>query len=67
MTRASITQEMNRVLTAIPGIDPAFSQPIRDNVLESISQIKGQIVIKLAGDDLVEMKHITDAIAREVK
>lgn len=67
MTRASITQEMNRVLTAIPGIDPAFSQPIRDNVLESISQIKGQIVIKLAGDDLVEMKRITDAIAREVK
>ena len=40
-----ITQEMNRVLTAIPGIDPAFSQPIRDNVLESISQIKGQIVV----------------------
>lgn len=67
MTRAKITEEMNRALTAIPGIDPAFSQPIRDNVLESISQIKGQIVIKLAGDDLVEMKRITDAIAREVK
>lgn len=67
MTRERITEEMNRVLSAIPGIDPAFSQPIRDNVLESISQIKGQIVIKLAGDDLVEMKQITDAIAREVK
>ncbi|NRD60075.1 efflux RND transporter permease subunit, partial [Corallococcus exiguus] len=56
MTRAKITEEMGRALSAIPGIDPAFSQPIRDNVLESISQIKGQIVIKLAGDDLVEMK-----------
>jgi len=67
MTREKITDEMNRVLSAIPGIDPAFSQPIRDNVLESISQIKGQIVIKLAGDDLVEMKRVTDAIAREVK
>ena len=31
---------------------PSFSQPIRDNVLESISQIDGQIVIKVFGDDL---------------
>lgn len=67
MTRDKITAEMNRVLTAIPGVDPAFSQPIRDNVLESISQIKGQIVIKLAGDDLTEMKRVTDEIARQVK
>ncbi|MBS0294047.1 MAG: efflux RND transporter permease subunit [Proteobacteria bacterium] len=67
MTREKITEAMRQALTAIPGIDPAFSQPIRDNVLESISQIKGQIVIKLAGDDLVEMKRITDSIAREIK
>lgn len=66
-SRERITEEMNRVLSAIPGVDPAFSQPIRDNVLESISQIKGQIVIKLAGDDLAEMKTVTEAIAREVK
>ena len=31
--------------TAIPGIEPSFSQPIRDNVLESISQIDGQVVM----------------------
>ncbi|MDD0813946.1 CusA/CzcA family heavy metal efflux RND transporter [Curvibacter sp. HBC28] len=67
MTRDKIVDEMDRALSAIPSIDPAFSQPIRDNVLESISQIKGQIVIKLAGDDLAEMKQITEAIAREVK
>lgn len=67
MTREKITEEMSRALSGIPGIDPAFSQPIRDNVLESISQIKGQIVIKLAGDDLAEMKRITDSIAREIK
>ena len=35
----------------MPGIKPSFSQPIRDNVLECISQIDGQIVIKLFGDD----------------
>jgi len=51
-TKAQIIEEMDRVLSAIPGVEPSFSQPIRDNVLESISQIDGQIVIKLFGDDL---------------
>ena len=67
MTKEKIIEQMDHALRAIPGIDPAFSQPIRDNVLESISQIKGQIVIKLAGDDLVEMKRITDEIAQQVR
>ena len=42
---------MEKMLDDMPGIKPAFSQPIRDNVLESISQIDGQIVIKIFGDD----------------
>lgn len=67
MTKSKIVAEMDRALTAIPGIDPAFSQPIRDNVLESISQIKGQIVIKISGDDLDVIRQLTDAVAREVK
>ncbi|MDF1480506.1 efflux RND transporter permease subunit [Extensimonas sp. H3M7-6] len=67
MTKEKIIEQMDHALRAIPGIDPAFSQPIRDNVLESISQIKGQIVIKLAGDDLTEMKRITDEIAQQVR
>ena len=43
-----------RARTRFPGIEPSFSQPIRDNVLESISQIDGQIVIKVFGDDLAD-------------
>ena len=53
LTRDQLIEQMDAKLRAIPGIDPAFSQPIRDNVLESISQIKGQIVVKVSGDDLV--------------
>jgi cobalt-zinc-cadmium resistance protein CzcA len=54
-------------VTVIPGLAPTFSQPIRDNVLESISQIDGQIVIKIAGDDLAELRHTAEAIEREIK
>jgi cobalt-zinc-cadmium resistance protein CzcA len=67
LTREALLEEMDRQVSAIPGMEPTFSQPIRDNVLESISQIDGQIVIKVAGDDLAELKRITQAIEREVR
>ncbi|RYF43852.1 MAG: efflux RND transporter permease subunit [Comamonadaceae bacterium] len=67
MTKEKLIDEMDRAVSALPGMQPSFSQPIRDNVLESISQIDGQIVIKVAGDDLVELKRITEAIEHEVR
>ena len=67
LTREQLIEEMDLVVSALPGMEPTFSQPIRDNVLESISQIDGQIVIKVAGDDLVELRRITEAIQREIK
>ena len=67
LTRDQLIEEMDRKLSTIPGIDPAFSQPIRDNVLESISQIKGQIVVKVAGEDLGELRQVAEAIQREIK
>lgn len=67
LTRDQLIGEMERAVTAIPGLVPIFSQPIRDNVLESISQIDGQIVIKVAGDDLVELRQTAEAIEREIR
>lgn len=67
MTKERIIEEMDRAVSAIPSFEPSFSQPIRDNVLESISQIDGQIVIKIAGDDLVELKKTAQAIEREIR
>jgi cobalt-zinc-cadmium resistance protein CzcA len=67
ITRETLIEEMDRQLSIIPGVDPAFSQPIRDNVLESISQIKGQIVVKIAGEDLGELQKVADAMRREFR
>jgi cobalt-zinc-cadmium resistance protein CzcA len=41
-----------RVALERPGIDLNFSQPIKDRVEESISGIRGQVVVKIYGDDL---------------
>ena len=67
LSKEEVIDEMDRAISAIPGMNPSFSQPIRDNVLESISQIDGQIVIKVSGDDLDELRQITESVEREIK
>ncbi len=56
MTKQAILDEIGHHLEALPGIEISFSQPIRDNVLESISQIDGQVVIKVFGDDSAKLR-----------
>jgi cobalt-zinc-cadmium resistance protein CzcA len=55
---------MNEALDAIPGVESSFSQPIRDNVLESISQIDGQIIIKVFGEDPVTLRDKAQQVLR---
>ncbi len=62
MTKESVLAAMAPRLDAMPGVEISFSQPIRDNVLESISQIDGQVVIKVFGDDSGKLR----AKAREM-
>jgi heavy metal efflux system protein len=64
VTKEALIARMERSLDDMPGIKPSFSQPIRDNVLESISQIDGQIVIKIFGDDSNVLKQKIDEVLR---
>jgi cobalt-zinc-cadmium resistance protein CzcA len=52
ISRGRLFEEMDVEIRKIPGVDPRFSMPVRDNILESISQIKGQIIVKIFGDDM---------------
>ena len=51
LTKSKLLDEIDKNIETIPGMSPSFSQPIRDNILESISQIDGQIVVKVFGTD----------------
>ena len=62
ITKEQLIAEMDRALDAIPGIDASFSQPIRDNILESISQIDGQVVIKVFGADGAALRKDATAV-----
>jgi cobalt-zinc-cadmium resistance protein CzcA len=43
---------MDRELSKIPGVIWNFSQPISDNVEEAVSGVKGELAVKIYGDDL---------------
>ena len=66
VTREQILSQMDDALRVIAGVETSFSQPIRDNVLESISQIDGQVVVKVFGDDPALLRKTTQAVLARV-
>ncbi len=56
ITKDELLTQFQDSLQKVPGYEPSFSQPIRDNILESISQIDGQVVVKVFGDDIDQLK-----------
>jgi cobalt-zinc-cadmium resistance protein CzcA len=53
---------MNYQLEKIPGVIWNFSQPIADNMEEAVSGVKGELAIKVYGDDLRLLEEKGDQI-----
>ena len=66
MTKEKVLDAMDKALDALPGVETSFSQPIRDNVLESISQIDGQVVIKVFGEDAKVLRDQVSQVLRKI-
>lgn len=47
---------MDAELSKIPGVLWNFSQPISDNMEEAVSGVKGELAVKMYGDDLKELE-----------
>jgi cobalt-zinc-cadmium resistance protein CzcA len=54
---------MNREISKIPGATWNFSQPIEDNVGETLTGTKGQLALKVFGNDLRTLEQTGDEIA----
>ena len=54
---------MDRELSKIPGVLWNFSQPISDNMEEAVSGVKGELAVKIYGDDLKPLEETADQIA----
>jgi cobalt-zinc-cadmium resistance protein CzcA len=58
---------MNRELEKIPGVLWNFSQPIEDNMEEAVSGVKGELAIKLYGDDLQVLEAKGDEVVEVMR
>jgi cobalt-zinc-cadmium resistance protein CzcA len=51
-SKDDLIASMNHQLETIPGVIWGFSQPIEDNMEEAVSGVKGELSVKIYGDDL---------------
>ncbi len=56
LTKERLVEEMRQVVEQIPGVQFNFSQPIKDNVEEAVSGVRGQVVLKIFGNNLDLMR-----------
>jgi heavy metal efflux system protein len=51
-----LVDEMRESLSDLPGVRFNFSQPIKDNVEEAVSGVRGKVVLKVFGESLDTMR-----------
>jgi heavy metal efflux system protein len=61
-TKETLIAAMADELERIPGALWNFSQPIADNMEEAVSGVKGELAVKLYGDDLRKLEQFGDQI-----
>src|SRR5580704_11312465 len=68
--KEEVIAAINRELEKMPGVVWNFSQPIADNMEEAVSGVKGELAIKVFGDDLTTLEGKGDEIVgvmRQIK
>ncbi|SPF47005.1 Heavy metal efflux pump, CzcA family [Candidatus Sulfopaludibacter sp. SbA4] len=66
-TKEELIAAMNLQLEKIPGVIWNFSQPIADNMEEAVSGVKGELAIKVYGDDLKLLEEKGDQIVNVMR
>lgn len=62
-TKDELINELDQKLSRlVPGVDWSFSQAIRDNVMETLSGVKGENSVKIIGPDLAELQRIAEQV-----
>jgi heavy metal efflux system protein len=63
ITKEELIKDMQEQLrNQFPGVVFGFSQPISDNVEEAVSGVKGEMAIKIFGDDFSKLESLADSV-----
>ncbi|MBS1857034.1 MAG: efflux RND transporter permease subunit, partial [Acidobacteria bacterium] len=61
-TKEELIDALNHEVEKIPGVIWNFSQPISDNMEEAVSGVKGELAVKIYGDDLKTLEQKADEV-----
>jgi cobalt-zinc-cadmium resistance protein CzcA len=66
-TQDEVDEEIRQRLASIPGVQIVLSQPISERVDEMVTGVRSQVAIKIFGDELGELKNVSEKVARILK
>jgi len=61
-SQAGLVERMREVFSEQPGMTAAFSQPIEMRMNEMIAGVRGDVALKIYGDDLNELLRLSDKV-----
>jgi len=64
--KEALIAAMDTELSKFPGVLWNYSQPISDNMEEAVSGVKGELAVKLYGDDLRTLEHQAEKIQAQM-
>lgn len=66
-SQEEIDAEIRKRLSILPGVQVVLSQPIAQRVDEMVTGVRSQIAVKIFGDNLEELKSLSERVARIIK
>jgi cobalt-zinc-cadmium resistance protein CzcA len=66
-SQQAIEEDIRKALKVLPGVNIALSQPIEQRVDEMLTGVRSQIAVKIFGDDLDELRKLSEQVARIIK
>jgi cobalt-zinc-cadmium resistance protein CzcA len=64
--KEALIAAINEQLVKFPGVIWNYSQPISDNMEEAVSGVKGELAVKLYGDNLRTLEHTAEQIQAQM-
>ncbi|SFK99697.1 cobalt-zinc-cadmium resistance protein CzcA [Nitrosomonas aestuarii] len=63
-TQDEVDADIRKVLSVLPGVSIVISQPIAQRVDEMITGVRSQVAVKIFGDDLEQLRLLSEQLAR---
>ncbi|MCS6766472.1 MAG: CusA/CzcA family heavy metal efflux RND transporter, partial [Candidatus Protistobacter heckmanni] len=66
-SQAEVEEDIRQALAVLPGVQIVMNQPIAQRVDEMVTGVRSQLAVKVFGDDLGELRRISEQVARVMR